>query len=305
MKPNDYGRLGCLGANGSLPCSRPIRSRRVSLVAPFGPGRGFTLIELLVVIAIIAILAGLLLPTLSRARAAADLAVCKSNLHQMAVAVAGYEGDCHVLPFSFDPNTFGYNLGQAWQDRLSPYTRSPSPVSRRGPTGIFHQGGEVASIYRCPGYERLGGTYTGGAEVEPFSGAYGVNVYGVNPGTLQTLGLGGLSMAGQSYLPSKTVKTEEIAAPVEMFAIADSIFFSQGGWGPMGSPYLYYWANDASQKETPLRHGGCYNVLFCDGHIVAVRPQDLLSWQANPPTVDVAHHWNLDNLSHLELVGRN
>ena len=57
-----------------------------------GKKRGFTLIELLVVIAIIAILAAMIFPVFSRARAAARKASCQSNLKQLALAAAMYRG---------------------------------------------------------------------------------------------------------------------------------------------------------------------------------------------------------------------
>jgi len=60
---------------------------------------GFTLVELLVVIAIIGILAGILLPVLSRARESAKRTKCLSNLDQMMLACTIYSNDASVFPF--------------------------------------------------------------------------------------------------------------------------------------------------------------------------------------------------------------
>jgi len=55
--------------------------------------KGFTLVELMIVIAIIAILATIIMPKMGTSRDKAKLAACKSNLRQIAVAMAMYGND--------------------------------------------------------------------------------------------------------------------------------------------------------------------------------------------------------------------
>jgi prepilin-type N-terminal cleavage/methylation domain-containing protein len=65
-------------------------------------GMGFTLIELLVVIAIIGMLAGILLPTINKARERANIAVCAGNLKVIGEAFNLYNIDRGIMPPTAD-----------------------------------------------------------------------------------------------------------------------------------------------------------------------------------------------------------
>jgi prepilin-type N-terminal cleavage/methylation domain-containing protein len=106
---------------------------------------GFTLIELLVVIAIIAILAGMLLPALARAKSKAQAIACLNNVKQLQLCWQMYHEDHNDL---LPPNdaSGGASLVGCWIEGDVRFDRDAANIEK----GVLFAYNRSVGIYRCP-----------------------------------------------------------------------------------------------------------------------------------------------------------
>jgi prepilin-type N-terminal cleavage/methylation domain-containing protein/prepilin-type processing-associated H-X9-DG protein len=229
---------------------------------------GFTLIELLVVISIIAILASLLLPALSQAKAKSQSTKCLSNEKQMGYALAMYIGDNGGhYPFSVYVPAANAKKAVYWFDALSPYLGNP---------------GWGSNVFKCPTYKWK--VYEGKGEsvngLDWALGSYSYNADGANAVSMGKTGMfpGGLGEIHFIDTSAGAVSESAVAIPADMYALGDAKLLEILPQGSKGGEWEYptaYWWDKAitDQKISPIIQHKGYNMLFVDGHAQQLRKE--------------------------------
>ncbi|HYV27570.1 MAG TPA: DUF1559 domain-containing protein [Candidatus Eisenbacteria bacterium] len=237
---------------------------------------GFTLIELLVVIAIIALLASLLLPSLSRAKAASRRAHCTSNLRQIGIGFAIY-----VSEYNFYPGRF-HDFGNTISKEVFSF---PDNAIWWGSGGFE----DVHRLFSCPASK--GGLY--------FYNHYGSGGSQRVANKLPLLGLG-FWVWGHSLEVRRLVgprRESEVVAPSDMIAFGDiTSGFVGGQFSFIGSPQeqVSIWVPSSPQFAFDYHQTGA-NVAFCDGHVEFGSRRRFDTQQDS-----VRRRWNSDNEPHPE-----
>ena len=209
---------------------------------------GFTLIELLVVIVIIAILAALLLPTLSRAKAAAHRTVCLNNLRQLQVAWQLYADDEGKVPTQFGDyieraKPGSWIVGDARED-------SDDYNLRRGSLFPYTQ---TTAIYKCPADRSM---MTNSAGSFPKNRSYSIS-------------------SGFPDVP--ITRPGQIQRPSSVFIFCEERDVDEGVLVVLYPPKRRWQSNDYPAEN----HRGVYQLSFADGHVEAkkwVDPASAIPW---------------------------
>jgi prepilin-type N-terminal cleavage/methylation domain-containing protein/prepilin-type processing-associated H-X9-DG protein len=239
----------------------------------------FTLIELLVVVGVIALLAALLLPALTRAKAQAYRTKCSANLHQLGLGLQIYLGDEGVYPLATTGSGFG-----CWQNALVPLTSSnsmfcPQPI-RALPAYLNLVGSTERDALPHYGYNVLGAAWNGIAQ--------------------PSLGLGGDFMVAGTNVSYRALPQARVLVPSQMIAIGDSGAYLPPPVKQANSSVLLYIAlpyvlPTVERPAVGLWHDGGANMFLCDGHIEFAKQTNWIAASAA-----ARQRWNNDCQPHPE-----